>query len=82
MSYGTSPTGRVTFMSYGTSPTGRVTFMSYGTSDVYVLWDESNGTGDIYLEQICLYKWGRILLKPIATEEDSSEPECVVREFV
>ena len=69
MSYGTSPTGRVIFMSYGTSPTGRVIFMSYGTSGAY-------------LEQVCLYKWGRIFLKPIATEEDSNEPECVVREFV
>ena len=69
-------------MSYGTSPIGMVTFMSYGTSDVYVLRDESNGTSDIYLEQVCLYKRGRILLKPIATEEDSNEPECVVREFV
>ena len=56
-------------MSYGTSPTGRVTFMSYGTSGAY-------------FEQICLYKRGRIFLKPSATEEDSNEPECVVREFV
>ena len=44
-------------------------FMSYGTSGVY-------------FEQVCLYKRGRIFLKPSATEEDSNETECVGREFV
>ena len=69
-------------MSFGTSDIYVLRDESNGTSDICVLRDESNGTSDVYLEQVCLYKRGRILLKPIATEEDSNEPECVVREFV
>ena len=78
VSYGTNgPTGRfVSFVSYRTGgPTGR--FVSYRTSGpmgrfdnrVHVLW--------LHFKQIR----ERILLKPNALEENSSETECVEREF-